>query len=190
MAKTAGQRLIILSSAIKDWTDVPRPTGSLVETSSSAFPSGHTAYAITYVTIAVTLERVRDIVVRATLVVIAIALAAAVGLSRVYLRAHYLSDVIGGAALTATITATFAALALLLLHIRKLRAADDIDVPASEVLRLRRDRGRKIRNLCLVGHVDIQCTPTETLPRPRVDVIYPRTQGGSSDPAGATCLDA
>ncbi|MBJ7459430.1 MAG: bifunctional DedA family/phosphatase PAP2 family protein [Thermoleophilaceae bacterium] len=114
----------ILSNAIKDWTDVPRPTGSLVATSGSSFPSGHAAYAITYVTIAVTLERVRDIVVRATLVVIAIALAAAVGLSRVYLRAHYLSDVIGGAALTGTITATFAALALLLLHIRKLRAAD------------------------------------------------------------------
>jgi undecaprenyl-diphosphatase len=77
------------------------------------------------VTIAVTLERVRDIVTRAFLVILAIALATAIGLSRVYLRAHYLSDVIGGAALTATITALLAALALLILHIRNLRAAPE-----------------------------------------------------------------
>jgi undecaprenyl-diphosphatase len=112
----------ILSSALKEWTKVPRPPDPLVETSSWSYPSGHTAYALTYVTIAVTLERVRDIVTRAALVIAAIALAAAVGLSRVYLRAHYLSDVIGGVALTAAITAVFAALALLILHIRTIRA--------------------------------------------------------------------
>jgi undecaprenyl-diphosphatase len=112
----------ILSSALKEWTKVPRPPDPLVKTSSWSYPSGHTAYALTYVTIAVTLERVRDIVTRAALVIAAIALAAAVGLSRVYLRAHYLSDVIGGVALTATITAVFAAIALLILHIRNIRA--------------------------------------------------------------------
>lgn len=116
---------LLLVSPMKAWTDVPRPTGSLVESAGMAFPSGHTAYAITYVTIAVTLERVRDIVTRAALVIVAVALAAVIGLTRVYLRVHYLSDVIGGAALTATITALLAALALLVLHIRKLRAGPD-----------------------------------------------------------------
>lgn len=116
---------LLLVTPMKAWTDVPRPTGSLVETSGMAFPSGHTAYAITYITIAVTLERVRDIVTRAALVIIAVALAVAIGFTRVYLRAHYLSDVIGGAALTATITALLAALALLVLHIRKLRKGPD-----------------------------------------------------------------
>ncbi|MBI2692166.1 MAG: VTT domain-containing protein [Solirubrobacterales bacterium] len=116
---------LLLIAPMKAWTDVPRPPGSLVEFSGMAFPSGHAAYAITYITIAVTLERVRDIVTRAALVIIAVALAAAIGLTRVYLRAHYLSDVIGGAALTATITALLAALALLVLHILKLRARPD-----------------------------------------------------------------
>src|SRR5207342_3592645 len=100
------------TTPMKNWTDVPRPSGSLVETMGSSYPSGHTAYAITYVSIAITLERVRDIVTRAALVIVAIALATAIGLSRVYLRAHYLSDVIGGAALAATITALIASLAL------------------------------------------------------------------------------
>ncbi|MBJ7355245.1 MAG: bifunctional DedA family/phosphatase PAP2 family protein [Thermoleophilaceae bacterium] len=126
----------LLVSPIKEWTEVPRPPGSLVETMGYAYPSGHTAYAITYVTIAVTLERVRDIVTRAALVVVAIALASAIGLSRVYLRAHYLSDVIGGAALTATITALLASLALLILHIRKLRAGANAaeTAPATDIV--------------------------------------------------------
>jgi undecaprenyl-diphosphatase len=112
----------VLSTAIKGWTEVPRPPDPLVKTHGWSYPSGHSAYAVTYVTIAVTLERVRDIVTRAALVTVALALTAAVALSRVYLRAHYLSDVIGGVALTAVITAVLAALALLILHIRKLRA--------------------------------------------------------------------
>lgn len=127
---------LLLVTPMKGWTDVPRPTGSLVETSGMAFPSGHTAYAITYITIAVTLERVRDIVTRAALVIVAVALAVVIGLTRVYLRAHYLSDVIGGAALTATITALLAALALLVLHIRKLRASPDEaeTAPATDIV--------------------------------------------------------
>jgi undecaprenyl-diphosphatase len=126
----------LLVTPIKDWTEVPRPSGSLVETMSWSYPSGHTAYAITYISIAVTLERVRDIVTRAALVIVAIALAATIGLTRVYLRAHYLSDVIGGAALTATITALLASLALLVLHIRKLRADPDAaeTAPATDIV--------------------------------------------------------
>lgn len=116
---------LLLITPMKAWTDVPRPSGSLVEFSGMAFPSGHAAYAITYITIALTLERVRDIVTHAALVIIAVALAVAIGLTRVYLRAHYLSDVIGGAALAATITALLAAVALLVLHILKLRARPD-----------------------------------------------------------------
>jgi undecaprenyl-diphosphatase len=123
----------LLVTPMKNWTDVPRPSGSLVKTMGLSYPSGHTAYAITYISIAVTLERVRDIVSRAALVIAAIALATVIGLSRVYLRAHYLSDVIGGAALTATITALLAALALLVLHIRKLRAGPAAAEPAHAV---------------------------------------------------------
>jgi undecaprenyl-diphosphatase len=115
---------VALMTPLKNYFDVPRPPDPLVKTMGEAYPSGHSAYALTYVTIAVTLERVRDLFARAALVAAAIALAAAVGLSRVYLRAHYLTDVIGGIALMATVTAMLAALALLYLHIRKLRAGE------------------------------------------------------------------
>lgn len=112
----------LLVSAMKEWVALPRPDGSLVNTLGLSYPSGHSAYAITYVSIAITLQRVRDIVVRMALVGAAIALAATIGLTRVYLRAHYLTDVIGGVALTVTITALLAAIALLVLHVRLLRA--------------------------------------------------------------------
>jgi undecaprenyl-diphosphatase len=112
----------LLVTPLKAWLDVPRPSGSLVGTLGASYPSGHAAYAVAYISIAVTIERVRDIVLRTALVAAAIALTTAIALSRVYLRAHYLSDVIGGVALAATITALLAGVAFVVLHIRQLRA--------------------------------------------------------------------
>lgn len=114
----------LLVTPMKEWLGVPRPAGSLVSTAGYAYPSGHAAYAVTYISIAVTLERVRDILARATLVVIAVAFTSVVALSRVYLRAHYLTDVIGGVALTASVTALLAAVAFLWIHIRQLRRGE------------------------------------------------------------------
>jgi membrane-associated phospholipid phosphatase len=54
----------------------------------------------------------------ATLVTGAIALAAAIGLSRIYLRVHYWSDVAGGWGLGVGIFATLAAIAMLVQHMR------------------------------------------------------------------------
>lgn len=122
----------LLVSPLKDYFDVPRPSGSLVPTEGSAYPSGHAAYAVTYVTIAVTILRVRDIITRAALIFVSVAITAAIALTRVYLRAHYLTDVVGGVALTALITALLASLALLVLHIRRLRAGS-ADQPADIV---------------------------------------------------------
>lgn len=120
----------LLVMPMKQWLGIPRPSGSLVETMGLSYPSGHAAYAVTYISIAVTLERVRDIFARAVLVIVAIVLTSAIALSRVYLRAHYLTDVIGGVALTATITATLAGIAFLTIHIHRLRqegSATDAD---------------------------------------------------------------
>lgn len=111
----------LLVMPMKEWLGVPRPPDPLVKTLGLSYPSGHAAYAVAYVSIAVTLERVRDILARAVLVVLAAALTTVIALSRVYLRAHYLSDVIGGVALAATITALAAATAFLILHISALR---------------------------------------------------------------------
>lgn len=121
---------VLLVTPMKEWIALPRPSGSLVPTEGFAYPSGHATYALVYISIAVTLERVRDIFARAVLVIVAACLTAAIALSRVYLRAHYLTDVIGGIALMATITATLAALAFLIIHIRRLRrAGDSADTP-------------------------------------------------------------
>jgi membrane protein DedA with SNARE-associated domain len=102
----------------KDALDRPRPTGSLVDTGNAAYPSGHTAYATAWVAVAVALTRRLRLVTSGVLVFVAIGIAAAVGVTRVYLRAHWWSDVAGGWGLGAGIFALLAAIALVVEYIR------------------------------------------------------------------------
>lgn len=75
----------------------PRPAGGLIDASGFAYPSGHAAYSICWVAIAVALRHAFPrLAVQATLLIVAIALAIVVGLTRIYLRAHWFSDVAGG----------------------------------------------------------------------------------------------
>jgi len=104
--------------------DRPRPEGGLVDAAGSAYPSGHAAYSITWIAIAVLLSRfVPWLAGRAFLLVIGIVVAAAVGLSRVYLHVHWLSDVLGGWGLAATIYALCGVVALVVAHIGKNQVA-------------------------------------------------------------------
>ena len=81
-------------------TDRLRPPDPLVATDLSSYPSGHAAYAVAWVAVAVAVSRVLPgIASRFVVVTVAVVIAVAVGLSRVYLRAHWLSDVTGGAGL-------------------------------------------------------------------------------------------
>ena len=81
----------------KDAVDRPRPPRALVDTDGAAYPSGHAAYAVTWVAVAVALSRALPTSPRASpSSTVAIVIAVVVGLSRIYLRAHYLSDVVGG----------------------------------------------------------------------------------------------
>jgi membrane protein DedA with SNARE-associated domain len=98
--------------------DRPRPADPLVETSLSSFPSGHAAYATAYIAVALILTRRLGIVANAALVTIAIVLAAAIGLSRIYLRAHYWSDVAAGWGIGCGIFAALAAIALIVSYVR------------------------------------------------------------------------
>jgi membrane-associated phospholipid phosphatase len=98
--------------------DRPRPAAPLTDADSSAFPSGHAAYATAWIASAVVFTRRLGLVGYATLVTGAIALAAAIGLSRIYLRVHYWSDVAGGWGLGIGIFATLAAIAMLVQHMR------------------------------------------------------------------------
>lgn len=86
-----------------------RPPMSLVDTTSWSFPSGH-AVAGAAIAIAAVIVLVPAGPRRRNLEMLAAAFAVAMALSRVYLRAHWLSDVAAGAALGAAIAIGAAAL--------------------------------------------------------------------------------
>jgi membrane protein DedA with SNARE-associated domain/membrane-associated phospholipid phosphatase len=114
-----GFALIYVSVILaKAGIDRPRPAGPLTEFSRSAFPSGHAAYATAWIAAALVFTRRLGLVGHAALVTGAIALAAAVGLSRIYLRVHYWSDVAGGWGLGVGIFGVLAAIAMLVHHMR------------------------------------------------------------------------
>lgn len=83
-------------SLLKTLFDRPRPAFAIYREDSAAFPSGHSAASVvvfgllTYVLIR---ERVRPRIVTGALGVVVIAL---IGLSRLYLLEHYLSEVLSG----------------------------------------------------------------------------------------------
>jgi undecaprenyl-diphosphatase len=106
---------------LKDAVDRPRPPDPLVSSSGSSFPSGHAAHSAIYLWLAVTIVlRLRPGMARATAVVVAgFALTALVGLSRVYLDVHYLSDVSGGWALGAAAFSLCAAVGLVVSQVRQ-----------------------------------------------------------------------
>jgi membrane protein DedA with SNARE-associated domain len=106
---------------IKDAVERPRPPEPLVSTSLSSFPSGHAAHSVIYLWLAVTMVlRLRHGMARATAVVVTgIVVTALVGLSRVYLDAHYMSDVSGGWALGAGAFSLCAAIGLVVSNLRQ-----------------------------------------------------------------------
>jgi len=118
----AGLAIVIVGvHELKAAVDRPRPEGGLVDTEGSSFPSGHAAYSTFYVWLAVTIVmRLRPGMTRGALVVLTgIALAALVGLSRVFLEVHFLSDVNAGWALGAVAFSLCAAVALVITTIRQ-----------------------------------------------------------------------
>jgi undecaprenyl-diphosphatase len=119
--------------------DRPRPELSLVETQFAAYPSGHAAYAVAWIAIAVALWRAIPWVAgRVAVVVTAVLLAVVVGLTRVQLRAHYLSDVVGGWGLALSLFALCAIVALVVEHIRDNGKTVSPSVLSSSYLRRRK----------------------------------------------------
>jgi membrane protein DedA with SNARE-associated domain/membrane-associated phospholipid phosphatase len=107
----------VLESAV----DRPRPPDPLVSSAGSSFPSSHAAHSVFYLWLAITIIlRLRPGMARATAVVVAgFVLTALIGLSRVYLEVHYLSDVSAGWALGAAAFSFCAAVGLVVSQVRQ-----------------------------------------------------------------------
>lgn len=103
----------------------PRPTGALIETSGFSFPSGHAiATAVTAVGLVVVLLPPGPR--RWAWEMRAVALTFLMALSRVYLRAHWLTDVLAGALLGAGLAIGWPAL---LQTVRSHAPADPVSRP-------------------------------------------------------------
>jgi len=116
-----GSLLILFAVDIaKDAVDRPRPSNPLIPTRGSSFPSGHAAYSTIWVGVALVIARAAPGLARdAALVGVAVLVAVAIGLSRVYLRVHYWSDVAAGWGLGAAILGGVATTALVVAHVRQ-----------------------------------------------------------------------
>jgi undecaprenyl-diphosphatase len=90
--------VIFLVGATKQWWDRPRPAARYYDPQGASFPSGHSAYAVVWLAAGIATGR-RAFIVCAAVVAVTI------GVSRLYLHVHYLTDVLGGFALG---TAVFA----------------------------------------------------------------------------------
>lgn len=94
-ATVLGERLLV--DGFKEWIGRPRPPLDAVWTHSLAYPSGHSANSMTAFLTAALLAS--PPAWRRPAMIVALAMAILIGLSRIYLGVHWPSDVIGGWAL-------------------------------------------------------------------------------------------
>ncbi len=104
----------------KHSTDRLRPSNAVVDAAGSSYPSGHAAYAMAWIVLAVVAVRVvPQLRGRWWVVIAAIVLAALVGLTRIYLRVHWVSDVLGGQGAAAMCFSAVGILALVVAFVRQ-----------------------------------------------------------------------
>jgi undecaprenyl-diphosphatase len=120
---------LIATNTLKVLIDRPRPSGGLVDAFGSAYPSGHASHSILYPFLALLVVAVWRPSAKwsAVLVGTGIVIALVVGLTRVYLRAHYMTDVLGGWGLGAAAFAGCAAIALVVARFRQNSGDDAAD---------------------------------------------------------------
>jgi membrane-associated phospholipid phosphatase len=112
----------ILIGTLKALYDRPRALGSLVETSSASFPSGH-AVAASVTAVAAVIALVPEGPRRYRWGAVAVAFSSLMALSRTYLGAHWLSDAVAGVLLGTSIAL---GTALVTHRIRERRSLGDI----------------------------------------------------------------
>jgi membrane-associated phospholipid phosphatase len=117
----AGSVLIYVGVQLaKAGVDRPRPPRPLAsKVSGSSYPSGHAAYSTAWVAAGAALTRVLPgLASRTGLIIVGLLVAGAVGVSRIYLRVHYWSDVVGGWGLGFGVFGTCATVALIVAFFR------------------------------------------------------------------------
>ena len=111
---------IVLVHTAKAAYDRPRPPGGLVHVTLAAYPSGHTAYSVALVACAVILVRAGTRwAARFAAVTVAVSIVLVVATTRLYLRVHYFTDVVGGIALGMAIWGLVGALAVVAGYLRQ-----------------------------------------------------------------------
>jgi membrane protein DedA with SNARE-associated domain len=103
---------------LKGAVDRARPGDGLAGAEGFAYPSGHAGISITYLAMAVMLARTAPAAWRVAMIAAGAVLAAGIGLSRVYLRVHYLTDVVGGWAVGLATFSLLGAVALIVDYLR------------------------------------------------------------------------
>jgi membrane protein DedA with SNARE-associated domain/membrane-associated phospholipid phosphatase len=121
--------IVLAVDAIKDSVDRPRPPNAPEDVHGAAFPSGHAAYSVIYSWLALTVVvRLRPGITNGSAVIVAgVAITVVVGLSRMYLGVHYMSDVVSGWGLGVSAFAGCAAIALAATHLRQNARGDRED---------------------------------------------------------------
>ena len=106
-AVLVGVALVWISvTIVKSVVDRPRPPHPLVHTSGQSYPSAHAANSVGWLALAIALTLVIPTRAgRIAAITSGALLAVFVGMSRIYLRAHYASDVLAGEALAVAIYA-------------------------------------------------------------------------------------
>lgn len=112
---------------LKDEIARPRPLNPLGDSDGYAFPSGHASKSVLYVWLPLTLaiRVLPNFIARFSLVAVGLIIAAAVGMTRVYLNVHYLSDVLAGWALGLACFSLIAAVALVVVALRQNGKSND-----------------------------------------------------------------
>ena len=89
----------ILNQMLKIVLKRPRPTEfRIINETGYSFPSGHSMISMAFYGLLIYLiyKKIKNKYLKATLIIILLLLILAIGISRIYLGVHYVSDVIGG----------------------------------------------------------------------------------------------